>query len=37
MKEQLHKLIDGLNENQIIYSFVFLSKLFGRGKLHETG
>lgn len=30
MKQQLLKLIDSLTENQIIYTFTFLSMLFGK-------
>ena len=30
MKENLHRLIDGLTENQIVYVFAFVSKLFGK-------
>lgn len=32
MKEKLLKLIDGMTENQIIYAYTFLSKLFGKGE-----
>lgn len=31
MKEKLHKLIEGMNENQIMYAYTFLTKLFGKG------
>lgn len=30
MKERLHKLIDELSENQIVYAFTFLSRMFGK-------
>lgn len=30
MKERLHALIEALSENQVIYAFTFLSKLFGK-------
>lgn len=29
MKEQLKQLIERLNENQIIYTYTFLTKMFG--------
>lgn len=31
MKECLHRLIDGMNEAQIMYAYTFLTKLFGKG------
>ena len=31
MKEQLKQLIEWLSENQIIYTYTFLTKLFGKG------
>ena len=30
MKERLHRLIDGLDEAQIMYSYTFLARLFGK-------
>lgn len=30
MKEKLMELIEGMNENEIIYTYTFLSRLFGR-------
>lgn len=30
MKEKLHKLIEAMNENQIMYAYTFLTKLFGK-------
>lgn len=29
MKEKLHELIEELSEAQVIYTYTFLSKLFG--------
>lgn len=30
MKERLHRLIDGLSENQIVYVYTLLSRIFGK-------
>lgn len=30
MKERLRALIESLTENQVIYAFTFLSKMFGK-------
>ena len=30
MKAQLHALIDALTDSQVIFTFTFLSKLFGK-------
>ena len=36
MKERLHKLIDGLDESQIIYSYTFLARMFGKGGAEDA-
>lgn len=30
MKEQLHKIIDGMTESQVLYTLTLLNKLFGK-------
>lgn len=35
MKERLHKLIDELNEMQVIYALTFLSRLFGKAGMAD--
>lgn len=31
MKDSLHKLIDSMTDSEIIYSYTFLMKMFGKG------
>lgn len=35
MKENLIKLIDGMTESQIVYLFVFVSKMFIKGGVYN--